>query len=142
MKQWIALLILFAVCGPTDGSQVASRLLPDFVIQRPTIIAFFPPPKQPDVDYDSDTNEVLSDFQLCAHAAHPHLEKAGIDFTVTTAVSFKIRTGNQVRSFKTGKIGIGYYFIAPGKQPHVEYGVMTDTDLLDLARRYFKMAIP
>jgi hypothetical protein len=39
------------------------------------------------------------------------------------------------------KIGVGYFFIAPGKEPHVEYGVMTDADLLDAARKYFGIAI-
>jgi hypothetical protein len=31
----------------------------------------------------------------------------------------------------------GYYFIAHGKKPHVEYGVMTDADLLAAAKQYF-----
>ena len=140
MKQLIGLLTLFAVSTATGSCQNAGESIPTFVIQRPTIVAFFAPAKQS--DNDADTNEVLGDFQLYATRAHPHLEKAAIDFTVATTMSFKVRTGEKVRSFRTGKIGVGYYFIAPDKEPHVEHGVMTDTDLLDLARRYFGMTIP
>lgn len=32
---------------------------------------------------------------------------------------------------------VGYYFISPGKQPRVEYGVMTDDDLLHAAKEHF-----
>jgi len=56
--------------------------------------------------------------------------------------SFQTRTGAKVRTFQTGKAGVGYYFIAPGKEPHVEYGVMTDEDLLVVARKYFGVVIP
>jgi hypothetical protein len=138
MKQLIGLLTLFALSAATGNSQNAGKTVPTFVIQRPTIVAFFAPAKQS--DNDADTNEVLGDFQLYATRAHPHLEKAGIDFIVATTVSFRVRTGMKLRSFRTGKIGVGYYFIAPDKEPHVEYGVMTDTDLLDRARQYFGMA--
>jgi hypothetical protein len=140
MKQLIGLLTLFALSAATGNSQNAGKTVPTFVIQRPTIVAFFAPAKQS--DNDADTNEVLGDSQLYATRAHPHLEKAGIDFTVATTVSFRVRTRMKLRSFRTGKIGVGYYFIAPDKEPHVEYGVMTDTDLLDRARQYFGMAIP
>jgi hypothetical protein len=34
----------------------------------------------------------------------------------------------------------GYYLVAYGKKPQIEYGVMTDTDLLDLAKQYFGLA--
>ncbi len=139
MKQLIGLLTL-VIASATGNCQNAGKTVTTFVVQRPTIVAFFAPAKQS--DNDADANEVLSDFQLYASRAHPHLKKAGIDFTVATTTSFKVRTGMKLRSFRTGKIGVGYYFIAPDKEPHAEYGVMTDSDLLDLARQYFGMAIP
>ncbi len=110
-----------------------------YVIQRPTILAFFPPVNEADLDKDPDTNEVLGDFQLYATRAVPPLKKAGIDFEVVSAVKFKVKNGATVRTFRTGKIGVGYYFVEPGKQPHVEFGVMTDDDILAAATKYFKI---
>lgn len=112
------------------------------MIHRPTILAFFPPVTRSDLDSDEDTNETLSDFQFYAGEVRTPLRNAGIDFLDADAPSFRIRIGTQVRTFKTGKISVGYYFIAPGKKAHVEYGVMTDADLLDVARKYFGIAIP
>jgi hypothetical protein len=86
-------------------------------------------------------NEVLSDFQLYASRAGPRLKRAGIDFEVASAVKFRIRDGGVVRTFKTGKVGVGYYFVAPGRQPRVEYGVHDDLDILDIARKYFQLPI-
>ena len=87
-------------------------------------------------------NEVLGDFQLYASRAGPRLKQAGIDFEVASAVKFKVRDDRVVRTFKTGKVGVGYYFVAPGKPPHVEYGVHDDLDILDIARKYFQLPIP
>jgi hypothetical protein len=53
-----------------------------------------------------------------------------------------VKNGGVVHTFKSGKVGVGYYFIAPGKQPQVEYGVHDDQDILDIARRYFQVPIP
>lgn len=106
------------------------------------IIAFFPPVTEAELDKDPDMNEVLGDFQLYASKAGPRLKRAGIDFEVASAARFKVKDGGEVRTFKAGKVGVGYYFVAPGKQPHVEYGVHDDLDLLDIARKYFQVSIP
>jgi len=112
-----------------------------FVVQRPTIIAFFPQVTDAGLEKDPDTNEALGDFQLYAIRAGPRLKKAGIDFEVVDAATFKTRAGKVVRTFSTGKVGIGYYFIVPGKQPRIEYRVMTDEDILKIAHEYFKIAL-
>lgn len=39
--------------------------------------------------------------------------------------------------FTPTKEKVGYYLISPGKKPRIEYGVMTDTDLLQVAKDYF-----
>jgi len=36
---------------------------------------------------------------------------------------------------------VGYYFIAPGKAPHIEYGVLTDVDIVQAAAAYFQLAL-
>lgn len=108
-----------------------------FVISRPTIVAFFPPLSEADLDKNPDMNEALGDFQLYASRAQAPLKKAGIDFEVVSAVTFNVKDGATARTFRTGKIGIGYYFIAPGKAPHIEFGVMTDDDILAMAAKVF-----
>lgn len=113
-----------------------------FVIERPTIIAFFTHVSDADLEKDPDTNEALSDFQLYTSKAGPRLKKAGIDFEVVSGVRFKVKNRGVVHTFKSGKVGVGYYFVAPGKQAQVEYGVHDDLDIVDIARRYFQLPIP
>jgi hypothetical protein len=112
-----------------------------YEINGPTILAFFQPVTDAELAKDADTNEVLGDFQLYASRAGPKLEKAGIDFNVVSAVKFRTRSGTVVRTFSSGKIGVGYYFIQSGKQPLVRYGVMTDDEIFEVAGKYFNMKI-
>ena len=128
-----------AVWVGAENSQDTANSVPIFVIHQPTIIAFFPI-TQAEAD-SSDNTEALSDFQFYIHEVRDPLHKSGIDLQEAYSRSFRLRYGNTVRTFKPGKISIGYYFIAPGKESHIEYGVMTDVDILDAARKYFGLAI-
>jgi hypothetical protein len=116
--------------------------IPTFVIERPTVIAFFPPMTDAELEKDPDMNEVLGDFQLYASQAAPRLKKAGIDFEFASATEFKVKNGGILHDFKTGKVRVGYYFVAPGKEPRVEYGVRDDLDILDIARKHFQLPAP
>lgn len=137
MRKPVALLVCaFLWLGIAKSQEQGTQT---FVVERPTILAFFPPVTEAALDKDPDTNEALGDFQLYASRVGPGLKKMGIDFEVVSAVKFKIRQHRIVRTFRTGKVGIGYYFIAPGKDPHVEFGVRTDDDILDMATRYFNV---
>jgi hypothetical protein len=108
---------------------------PVIVVRGPTVVAFFEP--QAKLDKDPDTNEALADFQLYARRARAPLAKAGIEFHELYARSFRLRSGNKWTRFRTVKEGVGYYLVAPGKKPHIEYGAMTDVDLLQAANQYF-----
>ena len=141
MKRFIWTLLLFAVWAGTGNAQNTTKPVPVFVIHGPTIVAFFPPVTAKDLDDDQNTNEALSDFQFYIDEVRNPLHKAGVELQEAYARSFRIRCGNTVSIFRTSKISIGYYFIAPGKKPHIEYGVMTDVDILDVARKYFGMVI-
>ena len=46
--------------------------------------------------------------------------------------------GKAVTTFSATKDDVGYYLTVPGKKPHIEYGVMTDADLLQVANEYFE----
>ena len=107
------------------------------VIGRPTVVAFFPPVTSAELNADPDTNEALSDFQLYATRVRKLLNDAGIDFKEIYAKSFQVQRGTRITSFRPGKVDVGYYFVAPSKEPHIEYGVLTDADLLQIAKEYF-----
>ena len=61
----------------------------------------------------------------------------GIELRELYTGSFRVRVGKAVSRFRAGKGNVGYYLIVPGKKPRVEYGVMTDADLLRVATEYF-----
>jgi len=65
------------------------------------------------------------------------LQNSGIDFQEVNATSFKIRTGSKTTTFRVGKFAVGYYFIAPGKMPRVESGVLPASSILEIADQYF-----
>jgi hypothetical protein len=138
MKPLIWVLVWIAI-GPmtTLGQSAAKAKLPLFVIRRPTVIAFFPV-TQAEVDLVPDGNEALNDFQYYAGTVKAPLIAAGIDFHEDYARAFRLRAGKKVWTVYAHDPG--YYFVLPGKEPHTEHGVMTDTDILAVARKYFGIA--
>jgi hypothetical protein len=48
----------------------------------------------------------------------------------------EIRMGYTITTIPPAKRQVEYYFVAPGKK-HIEYGVLTDVDLLGIAHEYF-----
>lgn len=136
MKRLLPAIIALLICISAGASaKQADRQL--VVVSGDTIIAFFPPISDSELDKDPDLNETLSDFQFYVGNVRNPLRNMKIEFQVIYARSFRIRTGNNVRTFRPQKADVGYYFIAPGKKPRVEYGVMTDTDLIQVAHEYF-----
>ena len=131
----IACLALCAVPGPL--APAAAEKPPVVVVRGPTVVAFFEPVTQAKLKKDPDTNEVLADFQLYATNVRGPLKKAGIEFHELYAHSFRLRVGSRLTTFHPVKVDVGYYLIAPGKKPRIEYGVMTDADLLKVAKEYF-----
>ncbi|MDP9051915.1 MAG: hypothetical protein M3O31_14535 [Acidobacteriota bacterium] len=97
-------------------------------VHQATVVAFYMPALR-SKSVDADDNESLQDFRLYAARVKDPLAKAGIRFEELYVGSFRIRLGSKTQVFHSTS-GVGYYLVAPGKKPHVEYGVMTDTDLL------------
>jgi hypothetical protein len=110
---------------------------PTFVVRGPTIIGFFAPLTKEDLK--DGGNETLSDFQYYSAAVRTPLREAGIEFHEVYARSFRVQLGTKWTTFRFAKNQLGYYFIAPGKKPRVEYGV--ETDLKALAANYFGVAV-
>ena len=134
MKDFTVALIFFAITVPA----VARDKPPVIVVTKSTIVAFFPPVTQSDLK-NGDTNESLADFQYYAGKAQPPLQKNGIEFQELYAYAFRFRIGSKVKTFRPGKTQVGYYLVAPGKKLRIVYGVMTDDDLLQIAKEYFVM---
>jgi len=112
-----------------------------FKITGPTIIAFSRPVSQAEIDDGGDLSEALSDFQYYVDSLEKPLHEAGITLYETYTLSFQIQIKGKLHLFKNGKEGVGYYFITPGKKPQIQYGVMTDADILDIAGKYFRKPI-
>jgi hypothetical protein len=142
MKRFV-LTIVLAVCITEMGKSQPTGKRPQLiVIHRPTIEAFSLPITEGEAKSGEGDAEALDDFNYYAHKVEGSLKKAGIEFPQISGRSFQIRDGTKTRLFQTGKIGTGCYFISPSKEPHVEYGVMTDEDLVDAAQKYFGVPIP
>lgn len=136
MKRLLPATIAMLVCLAAAATARPADRQP-VVVRGNSIIAFFPPVSNSEMDKDPDLNEVLSDFQLYTSKARNPLRKMKIEFQVIYARSLRIRTGNRARTFRPKGADVGYYFMVPGKEPRVEYGVMTDTDLIQTAHEYF-----
>lgn len=118
---------------------VAAEKQPVVVVAGPTIVAFFPVTKT-ELQKDADTSEALADFQFYAKQVREPLKKTGIEFKEVYAQFFRVRIGQEATVFRPAKGNVGYYLIVPGKKPRIEYGVMTNTDLLQVANEYFGTA--
>jgi hypothetical protein len=136
MKRRVFVLILVCASGLGYAAPAKWRVPPVFSIDGPTVVAFFP---VTEVGLkNGDTNEALGDFQHYASTVDKPLQRRGIKFYQSYASSFRLKDqrGTQLFTPKDGQCG--YYFSAPSQKPHVEYGVMTDEDLLNEARKYLK----
>ncbi len=134
----LSLALLLATClspAQTPGKP------PLIAIHKPTIIAFSPI-TQAQADSGQDSSEALGDFNFYVLDIEKRLQVAGIDIQVVNDPSFGVQSGAKVSDFPNPKARAGYYFIAPGKKTHIEYGVMTGEDILDVAQKYFGIAIP
>jgi hypothetical protein len=136
MKRPMSVIAYFVLCAFT-AAPVAAEKQPVVVVRGPTVVAFFEPVPQAKLEKDPDANESLADFQLYARNARAPLSRAGIEFHELYTHSFRLRIGNKLTTFRPIKADVGYYLVAPGKKPRIEYGVMTDSDLLQVANTYF-----
>jgi len=140
-RLFCALVFTICLAGMLQSHAVGNR--PRVIaIHRPTIVAFFLPLTESEANSGEGDAEALDDFNYYACKVQGRLKKAGIQVLQVNGRSFQIRDGAKTRTFRIGETGVGYYFIAPGREPHVEIGVMTDDDLVLVAQRYFGVPIP
>ena len=112
------------------------------VVSRPTVIVFFRLSANESSAVTQETNEALADFHIYAKQVRDRLAKMGIDFREVYASSFRVTTGGKSTTFHIGPATARYYVVAPGKEPRIEYGVETDSDLVQIATEYFRVSEP
>jgi hypothetical protein len=132
-----AVHIFVALCWLGLPSHLFGQKPPTIDVTGPTIVAFFPPMSDAELAQSPDTNEALSDFQFYAGQVRQPLAKRGITFKEVYVRRFTIRQGTTTTMFAPANVKVGYCLVAPGKEPLVQLGVMTDTALLRLAEQYF-----
>jgi hypothetical protein len=139
MKRQIFAFACVAVCVLVGRIAPAAAVekQPLIIVRGPTVVAFFEPITEVQLEKDPDANEALADFQFYAKRVREPLRQAGIEFRELYAHSFRLRVGKTLATFRPVKADIGYYIVVPGKKPRIEYGVMTDNDLVGLAKEYF-----
>jgi hypothetical protein len=131
MKSLLAFLLIVPMFAAYTAPKTQTRVQ-TFVVRGPTVIAFFVPENPNHADED----EALDDFQWYAMQSSKRMKAAGIEFHVVSARSFRVSVLGKTQVF-TAKESVGYYLVAPGKKARVEYGVITDDDLMEVARSTF-----
>ncbi len=139
--KWLIAITSIVISGLVTAPMQARIHQPLVVVSKPTVIAFFPT-TQAQVDRDADTSEAIDDFNFYVFQVKERFAKAGITIQIVNAPSFRVQADGETLDFPNSKKQVGYYFIAPGKKPRIEYGVMTDQDLLEIGWKYFGIAIP
>lgn len=134
MTAWVATLVACTLLCAPIGAAPTEKVI---VVNGPTVIAFFPPVTEKELSENPDTNEVLSDFQFYAQEVRGKLRDAGIDFQEIYASAFTVKCGAKTKVFRPRKAHVGYYFVEPGKPPRIEYGVMADIGIVQVAKEYF-----
>ena len=113
-------------------------------VDGPTVVAFWKFDRQKDPALaEGEEGESLSDFQFYAGNEKDLFAKRGIHFYEIYGTSFTLKVKNQTSIVRAKQFddGVGYYLIAPGKEPQIIKGVMTDSDLLQLAEKYFSIEL-
>jgi hypothetical protein len=127
----LAVAPAFAKTSHTDSA---------IAIVRPTVIAFYPSEAKV-AGKDDDANSSLSDFQLYTASAEQRLQTTNVAVETVFTRSFEVVQDGKTLTFRPARAAPGYYFAMPGKKPRIEYGVMTDADILRTAQEYFGNAM-
>lgn len=95
------------------------------------MIAFFMAGRSKEV-----SSVARADFRRYAARAAPALKEAGIDFhELYPKRSIRIQTQGHTRILKP-PFGAGYYFLTADGESKIEYGIKTDSELLQHTRQY------
>jgi hypothetical protein len=105
-------------------------------IASPTVVAFFNYASvQPN---DPNLPDVIEDFRLTVQRLRERLDDSVIAVHECYQSWFEVNVpGKALQHFTVGPEGAGYYLVSPAVPAKVEYGVMTDEDVINLMRQHF-----
>jgi hypothetical protein len=136
-------LLLAAACAGRNRS-AQPLVLPatadtgTVAITRPTLIGFHPVPT-PARTADSGFVRTLAAFQAGLAHLRPNFERAGVavyeQYTDTVVIEEPDR-GLQIYVPPSGA-GIGYYLVAPGRDPDIVQGLRPEREIEEAVYRYF-----
>jgi len=133
--------VILLVCGLPMTAKATDAERPRINADTPVVIAFFEPVNDQQLENDPDTNDALDDFQHYARATRVALDGTCVNFHEIYAREFAVAVDG-VETVFTPAVTVGYYFVAPGREARVEYGVHTDDDILALVEEVFGVKAP
>ena len=107
-------------------------------MRGPTLIAFYPNAPQAQVDSSEELSTVLDDFSFHLSTARDSLAAQGFTTVERPGRLFTVVEGTQARTIAAAldSADVGYVFVAPGRRDRFYYGVMTNSDLIEMAHRF------
>jgi hypothetical protein len=141
MSASIASLLLVLMACTNSSSSLNSKQQPSvktgacdvYKISTPTVVAFF---EYEGCQTDPNCEDSLEDFQVFFGRIRKRINQSVVSIHECYRKSFEIESRGK-RTRVTAEKGVGYYLVAPEKTPHIELGVITDDDLVDLMDKYF-----
>lgn len=104
-----------------------------FEISGPTVIAYF---DYANLQSDPNFSDTFGDFQFSVQGMRERLDQAVVRVHECHR-SFELQVRGKRQRFDIEPKGAGYYLISPDKAAHVERGVITDDDLIEVMKQYF-----
>ena len=125
----------------THHSPAAHQNLSDdttvVVIHGPTVVAFDCGTEKSD---DPDVGEMLSDFYYHFNSANEEFRKEHIQSSLRYGDHFVVSQDGHLSLVRpdTSQGVVGYYIVSPLSPPKIYYGVLTNSDLIDMVHTYLR----
>ena len=104
----------------------------------PTLIAFYPASATAEIDSSSDEATALDDFGYHLASAHDSLRALGFRIVSVGSRTLTVVNGGATTTFRVPRdsADLGFYYVAPGRDPVVYYGAQAEDALIDFAHAY------
>jgi len=138
---WLVVLMVMIAGGAGCPGQKSTKEAPVIEVKGPTVITYFKEISEEELNKGEGDAEAANDYSYYLYKVEKRFKTSGIALRSILGTRFRVKIGDKSIDYSDDEIGVGYYFIVPGKEPDSEKGVMTDEDLIDTARKYFGMKI-
>ena len=129
---------LQAAAEPAPAPPQAERDSTWIDVVGPTLIAFYPASATTLIDSSSDDATALDDFGYHLASAHDSLRALGFRVVSVGSRTLHVVHGATATTFRVPRdsADLGFYFVAPGRDPVVYYGAQAEDALIDAAHAY------